>query len=381
MSESQSGSRSRASFPSASNRSTKPSTRKSSAYDPGFEQHLIDHGIYPEGHDDEGLEEPNNSKEIMDKIKQRRPSLSPSRFSRKDFLNFKQLNRDALTEKTVMRTIFPIVAGPADIHHAEDLPFRNLKDLTDGSISKAQPDFYDGSRPSELKKRVREDLGPFIVPSTNKSAPCLPNFFAEGKGPNGSAPIAKRQAVYDGALGARGVNKLQSYVDPELTHDNIAYTITSTYHGGTGTLSLYTTHLTPSRDSELPIEFRMTHLDSFAMTGNLDAFRQGATALRNARDWAKEQRDLLIAKANSKFQLAVPSDLISPAQSFQSQLVDEGVIAGSDTSVGDRADHTEPDARPERSVTEVQSSRSSSRRSRKRAIRKRSKIGYEDRHA
>lgn len=40
------------------------------------------------------------------------------------------------------------------------------------------------------------------------------------------------------------------------------------------------------------------------MTGNLDAFRQGISALRNARDWAMEQRDLLIAEANSKIQLA-----------------------------------------------------------------------------
>lgn len=103
-------------------------------------------------------------------------------------------------------------------------PVKNLKDLTDGSISKAQPDFYGGSRPSELKRRVREYLGPFIVSSTNKNAPCLPNFFAEEKGPNGSAPIAKRKAVYDGALDARGVNKLQSYVDPGTTHDNNTYT-------------------------------------------------------------------------------------------------------------------------------------------------------------
>lgn len=80
-----------------------------------------------------------------------------------------------------MRTVFPIIAGPADIRHAEDLPFRNLKDLTDGSISKAQSDFYDGSRPSELKGVFGEDLGPFIVPSISKSAPCLSNFFAEGR--------------------------------------------------------------------------------------------------------------------------------------------------------------------------------------------------------
>lgn len=52
----------------ASNKSTKPSTRKSSTYDPAFEQRLIDRGIYSEGHDDEGSGEPNNLEGIMDKL-------------------------------------------------------------------------------------------------------------------------------------------------------------------------------------------------------------------------------------------------------------------------------------------------------------------------
>ncbi len=44
-------------------------------------------------------------------------------------------------------------------------------------------DFYDGSEPASLHKRVREELGHYIVPSTNESAPCLPNFFAKGRVP------------------------------------------------------------------------------------------------------------------------------------------------------------------------------------------------------
>ena len=202
----------------------------------------------------------------------------------------------ALTENTVMSKAFPITAGTSDIPSQENLLFGNLKHLTDGSITKAKPDCYDGSHPADLNKEIREELGPYIVPSTNTAAPCLPNFFMEGKGPNGNTAVCKRQALYDGALGARGMHKLRSYVDTETAYDNNAYTITSTYHGGTGALKLYSTHLTPSISPEIPIEYRMTQLNGWDMTGNPDTFRQGASALRNARDWAKEKwEELMIA--------------------------------------------------------------------------------------
>ena len=42
----------------------------------------------------------------------------------------------------------------------------------------------------------------------------------------------------------------------------------------------------------------MTQINTWAMTGNVEAFRQGATAFRNARDWAKEKRDEFIDAAN-----------------------------------------------------------------------------------
>lgn len=203
MSSSQSGSRKRAK--TGREPDTSLTTRKTSAYDPIFEQHLIDHGIYPEGYDDdEGLNEPLNLEEINHRLAQPRPSLSPSHFPREAFLNFRQKNRQALNENTVMSTVFPIIAGTADIPSQENLLFGNLKNLTDGSITKAQPDFYDGIRPANLKKDIRKELGPYIVPSTNTAAPCLPNFFTEGKGPNGNAAVCKRQALYDGAVGARG---------------------------------------------------------------------------------------------------------------------------------------------------------------------------------
>ncbi len=149
--------------------------------------------------------------------------------------------------------------------------------------------------------------------------------------------MCKRQALYDGALGARGIHELRSYVDPETAYDNNAYTITSTYHGGTGALKLYSTHLTPSMSPDIPIEYRMTQLNGWDMTGNPDTFRQGASALRNARDWAKEKREELMIAANGKVPDAEHSDLVSSTQSFVSLSSNEATHPESETSTNELA--------------------------------------------
>ena len=344
MSSSQSGSRKRAKTGRESDIFSK--TKKSSAYDGGFEQHLIDHGVYPEGYGGfRNLQEPHNWEEINARLALPRASLSPSRFTREAFLDFKAKNQEALTENTVMSKAFPIIAGTSDIPSQENLLFGNLKHLTDGSITKAKPDCYDGSRPADLNKQTREELGPYIVPSTNTAAPCLPNFFTEGKGPNGNTAVCKRQALYDGALGARGVHELRSYVDPETAYDNNAYTITSTYHGGSGDLTIYTTHPTLSNDAQNLTEYRMTQLNGWKMTGNPEAFRQGASALRNARDWAKEKREELIAVANNNALSSEPSGSCSSAHSFVSLPSTEFVQLESETSADELAVGTDTCAR------------------------------------
>ena len=58
------------------------------------------------------------------------------------------------------------------------------------------------------------------MPSTNTAIPYLPNFLTEGKWPNRNTAVCKRQALYDGALGARGIYELRSYVDLETAYDN-----------------------------------------------------------------------------------------------------------------------------------------------------------------
>ena len=102
-----------------------------------------------------------------------------------------QANEEALTENTVISKAFPIIAGTSDISSQENLLFGNLKHLIDGFITKVKPDCYDGSRPADLNKQIREELGPYIVSSTNIVVPCLLNFFTEGKGLNGNIAACK----------------------------------------------------------------------------------------------------------------------------------------------------------------------------------------------
>lgn len=338
MPSSQSSSRTRSKSTNTLGESTvKTSHRKSSAYHRDFEQHLIDHGIHPNNR----TQKPHNWDEIQQKMAQPRPSLSPSRFSDGAFETFQQANEEALTEAMVMRKPFPIILGSADIPSAGELPFGNLKPLTDGTLVDAKPDFYDGARPIQIDRQIRAELGSYITPSTQHQAPALPNFFTEVKGPDGSGAVAKRQACYDGVMGARGVNEFRAYgLDkPETLYDENAYTITSTYHSATGTLQVYTIHPTKPTDPGTSPEYFMTQLNSFAMTGTAERFREGASAFRNARDWAEERRNELITTADGRFK-EMPretSTLESSGHSLRSQSTNRPATLESETSADELA--------------------------------------------
>jgi hypothetical protein len=117
----------------------------------------------------------------------------------------------------------------------------------------------------------------------------LPNFFSEAKGPDGTSAVVTCSACYDGALGARAMHYLQSYKQDKLVYDNNARTISSTYLAGN--LKLYHIHIIAPKDENDRPEYIMTRLNGYSMTGDHKTFLKGASAYRNARDWAKEQRD------------------------------------------------------------------------------------------
>lgn len=312
-------------------------TKNTSAYDPNFEQNLIDNRIYPDDYefpDGRDPPRPKNENEIHDRLGQPRSSLSPSRFPEKAFREFKQGNSRVLTEDDSKLDGIVVIQGTHCPRSVKNLSFGNLKSFTHGILVKAQPDMYDGARPGQIELQIRDELKPFITPSKKEHAPALPNFFTEVKGPDGSGAVAKRQACYNGALGARGVHKLRSFgVDPALAYDDKAYAITSTYHCATGTLQMYTVHPNRSNDPNDSPEYHMSQLRSFSMTDTAERFREGARAFRNARDWAKEQRDELITAANGRT-TGMPKETSTLKSSTHriSQSTIEPVTLGSETS-------------------------------------------------
>ncbi|KAH8708341.1 hypothetical protein GQ44DRAFT_816071 [Phaeosphaeriaceae sp. PMI808] len=219
--------------------STKPTTnttkvKNTGAYDRNFHQHLVDHRIYPDEyeHPDGSVSVgPKNLEELQRILIQPRLSLSLSQFSDRDFKDFKR----------------------ADNYTAKEEQLPRISTMVRGQI----------------------------IPSTQHDLPIAPNFFLEVKGPDGTAAVAKRQACYDGPLGARGMHSLRFCGRNKEAYQN-ALAITSTYCHGT--LKMYTTHLAaPSSAGRRP-EYYMTQLRSFAMTDTPETCAAGYRAYRNAQD-------------------------------------------------------------------------------------------------
>ena len=286
--------------------------KRLSTYDTNFEQHLIEHGIYPAGYrhiDKPSKPRPKNFDDIVQRLSDHRASLSPSCFSALAFDDFQEANSQFNSELKVMVDILSTIRGNTDIPNEINLCFTNLDSITDGTTVNAVPNLYDGSYPHFIDKAVREDLSKMITPTSHEQAPVAPNFFVEVKSRRGLADVAQRQACLDGAVGARAMHCLQNYAqdEPEPIYDGHAHTFSSTYHAGTGTLHLYAHHVTgPTAEGERP-EYHMTQLRAYALTSDRETFVRGAAAFRNARDLARQQREAFIRAANARASQARPA--------------------------------------------------------------------------
>ncbi|EFY87888.1 hypothetical protein MAC_06015 [Metarhizium acridum CQMa 102] len=279
-------------------------SRRSSACDKGFQQHLIDYKIYPEGYESgNGLpsSEPSNLDHIQEALSADRASLSPSQFTQSTFRDFKNKNKRVIFESDVMSAVIPVICGNSSIDSQQNVLFTELDPITSTDAVKPKPDLFDGASLVNIHEDVRNNpiLKSKVIPTKHPNIPMAPNFFMEVKGPNGNASVAQRQACYDGAYGVRAMHALKNHGKTEEQYDGDAYTYSSTYHPATGTLQLYAHHATAPVDAGGRPEYHMTQIDTWGMTGNINSFRRGATALRNARDLARQQRDNLIQAANA----------------------------------------------------------------------------------
>ena len=331
-------------------------TGSTGPYDPQFEQLLIDNGVYPDGFEDSNGDapEPRNIEAIREHLARSRSSLSPSQFDEAAFKQFQKRNRGATSEQLVIGDVMPMIRGNTGtkFYHAGNTAFNNLIELAP-DIADSKADGYDGAIPSEIDPPVRKDLDGYIVPSTRKDLPAAPNNLTEIKGPAGRSDHLRRQATYAGATGARGTFMLQNYGNETPVYDGNAYTFVQTYHAGEGSLRVYATH--PAQSTAGQAEYYTTRLESYAMTDNINNFRQGAAAFRNSRDLSKEQRDAFIASANATARARLPtmatpssnSVSVSPASSRT-----QGASFETDTSTDElaREDEEPPKRQRKRST-------------------------------
>ncbi|KAK3335088.1 hypothetical protein B0H65DRAFT_561600 [Neurospora tetraspora] len=262
---------------------TATSSARAGPYGNAFAQNLFKFNVYLDTYRDvnrQRLPEPDNLDEIRRALTQEpRRSLSPSRSLRTEFEEFELADASASTERMVTEHVIPKIQGKIG-------------------------DIRCMARLEDLDERVYTELAGSILPSTQfDEQPILPNFFLEVKGPGGSLVVAKRQACYNGALGARGMQHLLSYGASELVYDNKAYTLTCTYYGGT--LTMYTTHVIPPAMPGGLSRYVMTLVVTYTLLAGPDMFRAAVTAYRNGRDWAEQQRNEAIKQANMRAQVAL----------------------------------------------------------------------------
>ncbi|KAK8000504.1 hypothetical protein PG990_013104 [Apiospora arundinis] len=282
MSQSSLGRRKRGSQSPTKRSSNTTSTKSTGPYDRAFQQHLIDHSVFPHSGSC-----PTSTIVVSFALHER------------GLQEIEKEDAHATKEWQIVTNVASIIEGNiADRKCVSgQIPFNNLDQLTDGSLVPGNPDRYYGARPEQLDRRIRAELDGFIVPSTQHDLPIMPNNILAVKGPDGSAAVAARQANYDGALGARGIQSVLSYENSGPQYDGNSHVITSTYHSGT--LKMFTSHVKQPTQSGGRPEYVMSHLDSWALTGNIGSCRQGLTAYRNGLDWAKTQRHEAIKLANS----------------------------------------------------------------------------------
>lgn len=291
--------------------------------DDNFGQHLTDYEIHAE---DSYLTKPNNWKELRSMVARPR-QIVPSESYDAQYKAFCQAKRENVDNRDVRKNITPLIRGSSPFYSDGGHSFQNVSDITNGSIVKVKPDFYDGVHYSLLEKKVYTELRPFVRPLVAKTTPVVPNFFGVFRGRKPAASEVELIARYSGAIGARGIHKLRSFGVEDLAtvYDNKAYTISATYYEGL--LTLYAHRLIAPSVPGGRDRYRMTRIRRFDLEDNPGAFRKGVEALQNAREWAKEKREKLVAAANARAQTTT-----------RTQDADDGEDANDEQDTDDRQD-------------------------------------------
>lgn len=247
---------------------------------------------------------------LKQRLAQRRPSL-PSHWSSsrlfKEFLH--SLSVVDMNEAWAMGDILSIITGRNNHEFASgrNQRFSKLSSITNDITTPPQPDFYDGYQPDNLDDGlVSATLKDFIAP--RNEGLLAPNFFLEVKGPQGNPWQALLQACHCAAIGTRGMLHLQSFRLPVQIYDGNVYTISCVFQAQPPLLQIYAAY--PILGEDGATHYHMTGLGSWPFFDANNCL-EAITAFRNAREYAKEQRDALMSAAIQR--------VIKPEPCYRSQ--------------------------------------------------------------
>lgn len=323
---------------------TTSNTKSSSPYDAAFKQALIDGSVWPIDHVLSSTLDvpppPDNLDEISSAIcGTSRISSKPQTFTVEDWKSFRNAHNRATSEEARSRVLDGIIEGAtlsldtADVKQGLII-LSNLLPLLPNLVP-GNPDRAYGARPETLHKSVRDALGKLILPTTALDLLC-PNFVLHVESPKGGSETAGLQAVYDGALAARGMDALWRWSAEDDGNananangeGNIARTITCTY-ASDGVLRMFAVHsrrrrrqyntsLMPEEQGTIhrlqDVEYITTRIGGWFMAESVQHFTEGAAAFRNGIEWARKQRGEVIQRANRRaLTIAQPQQLgLSP---------------------------------------------------------------------
>lgn len=298
------------------------STTKSTTigpYNRRFRQKLIDHHVLPLD-DDTKYPDPDNMEEI-------RNVLNRVRTWGPDFETKAQAYRDRLVgamKENDVEALLGLHSIPGDtkampqgsVFKRNQSRWSELATITDGNTKPAQPDMTYATKAGELKQPIRDHLRDKIMPPADEQFIC-PNFMIAVKGPGGSTRVNDLQAVHAGALAARGMHAIWSYgsraeaVDAEVDTGKIARTITCTWKDGI--FIMYASYRLDPQGSEegsgSSVSTSSTSptyctklIDTWIFnTYNNEKLKEGFAAYLNGLEWAQEQRDEAIERANRRY--------------------------------------------------------------------------------
>lgn len=276
--------------------------KKSSAYDVNFEDILAEHRIKTtaraEGIDERAIEEPENMEEIRQHLRKRRPSLE---LADMHFPGFKKGSNTNSSEAKALHHLITFLTGTHyDFNYELGTPFTNMRSMTNGKTTLPAPDLWDGVMTGTLDEIVRGTLEQGIVPTKRGlDTPILPNFFLEVKRSEAASVVAKRQALLDGAYGARAMHLLHNFGLREPVYDRKACAFSATYQHGV--LQLFAHYIAPHPSSGLP-EYWMMGISIYQLQFGRAQWLEAVAAFRNLRDMARDYRVRAVEAANARSQ-------------------------------------------------------------------------------